>query len=679
MAKKLTSGKAKEILKDGTAYKKPLTSKQKRYFGWVAGGSKAEDGASIEPISRNMFSGPIHQFHGPAHSEGGIDIQYGGQPVEVEGGETSFVDHAGDMHVMGNMNVPGSKKKFKDIFKGIAEKENKAQGLIDKGSKLVNENDPMDKWGRLKFNSGNVMMQGGTMKQKELSGHKEHLAQLQKAILDVATEKGYDPQHLSQGKIKMSPKAKWGYAADGASVGGGDDNSKKKQSLAQRNNNPGNIEYGPWAKAHGAVPGDSYKGKIFAKFPDVQSGQQAIKNLLKTKTYQGKTVDDAIKSWTGGQPYDKSLWKDIAGKKISDLNPQEQTKLYDAITKGEDSKAYNWSTPSTPPSTNKTALPSKQVPNGPDLSTPEYDEPTPINPNIPNGPGNSIPTNNTPNNPDKLTPTPYTIPPTNAKGLGAEDFLPEAYAAANNRLQDVRAQKFEPQLYTPYEVSFQDRLNEDNKTFNALRQGAEQSPGVLSQLAAQKYNADNSVLGEQFRTNQGIKDDIINKNTAILNDAENKNLQIADQQYVRQSEAQSKTKEQNQAIVNSISDKYAKNKLEQQEVKAYEARSKYRFDKNGQLVSYNPPQNFGFNTAPNSQNGPGTSESVTYDASGNPIRTNVRTKTPTEQEYDEGKVEQQGWDRRDNLAIPSQKYGGKLSFELGGVAKTLSATKKLRW
>lgn len=36
----LTADKAKQILKDGTAHGHPLTRKQKRYFGWIAGGRK---------------------------------------------------------------------------------------------------------------------------------------------------------------------------------------------------------------------------------------------------------------------------------------------------------------------------------------------------------------------------------------------------------------------------------------------------------------------------------------------------------------------------------------------------------------------------------------------------------------------------------------------------------------
>jgi hypothetical protein len=37
---RLSSEKAKEILRDGTAHGHPLTKRQKRFFGWVAGGRK---------------------------------------------------------------------------------------------------------------------------------------------------------------------------------------------------------------------------------------------------------------------------------------------------------------------------------------------------------------------------------------------------------------------------------------------------------------------------------------------------------------------------------------------------------------------------------------------------------------------------------------------------------------
>jgi len=43
----LTSAKAKEMLRDGTAHGKKLTARQKRYFGWIAGGRKQEGGELI--------------------------------------------------------------------------------------------------------------------------------------------------------------------------------------------------------------------------------------------------------------------------------------------------------------------------------------------------------------------------------------------------------------------------------------------------------------------------------------------------------------------------------------------------------------------------------------------------------------------------------------------------------
>ena len=40
MSKKLTSSKAKKILKDGSVRGHKLTAKQKRFFGSIAGGAK---------------------------------------------------------------------------------------------------------------------------------------------------------------------------------------------------------------------------------------------------------------------------------------------------------------------------------------------------------------------------------------------------------------------------------------------------------------------------------------------------------------------------------------------------------------------------------------------------------------------------------------------------------------
>ena len=65
-------------------------------------------------------------------------------------------------------------------------------------------------------------------------------------------------------------------------------------SAAWRNNNPGNLNYGPYAKKHGAI-GQDKSG--FAIFPSPEVGTQAQADLWKTKKYQGMTVLDAMKSY----------------------------------------------------------------------------------------------------------------------------------------------------------------------------------------------------------------------------------------------------------------------------------------------------------------------------------------------------------------------------------------------
>jgi len=72
----LSTSKAKEMLRDGTAHGKKLTSKQKRYFGWVAGGMKEDGGELISvPDKRkiDMVTGqPLkdtHRMHSQVDSE----------------------------------------------------------------------------------------------------------------------------------------------------------------------------------------------------------------------------------------------------------------------------------------------------------------------------------------------------------------------------------------------------------------------------------------------------------------------------------------------------------------------------------------------------------------------------------------------------------------------------------
>lgn len=60
-----------------------------------------------------------------------------------------------------------------------------------------------------------------------------------------------------------------------------------------RNNNPGNLEYGDFAKSHGAVGSDGR----YAVFPDVQTGTNAQISLLKSSSYNTLTVSQMVNKY----------------------------------------------------------------------------------------------------------------------------------------------------------------------------------------------------------------------------------------------------------------------------------------------------------------------------------------------------------------------------------------------
>lgn len=62
-----------------------------------------------------------------------------------------------------------------------------------------------------------------------------------------------------------------------------------------RNNNPGNIGYGAFAKRHGAI-GRDYTDR-FAVFPTLEAGRVAQEKLLFGPEYAGKTLAKAIAKW----------------------------------------------------------------------------------------------------------------------------------------------------------------------------------------------------------------------------------------------------------------------------------------------------------------------------------------------------------------------------------------------
>jgi hypothetical protein len=107
-----------------------------------------------------------------------------------------------------------------------------------------------------------------------------------------------------------------------------------------RNHNPGNIEYGPFAKSNGAIGTDGR----FAVFPSYEAGRKAKEALLfDSKGYRGKTIAGAITRYAPQFENNTSAYinqvAQAAGVSpftpLSQLNPQQRVAMLDAMQRVE--------------------------------------------------------------------------------------------------------------------------------------------------------------------------------------------------------------------------------------------------------------------------------------------------------------------------------------------------------
>ena len=182
--------------------------------------------------------------------------------------------------------------------------------------------------------------------------------------------------------------------------------------------------------------------------------------------------------------------------------------------------------------------------------------------------------------------------PSNQMTLDPSQLSGEMLALATNELEPVYAQTFQPNLSQPFSISLQDMRNQITSESRAAQRLAQNNPAAAAMIASQAAEAKNKVNAEEFRANQGEQARVAELNRATLNDAQMKNLGIFDQQYQRQAQAKSNTKQQAIAALNSMNDKILKNKLENRQLATYENLYNYRFTPNGVAYNINPLAQF---------------------------------------------------------------------------------------
>lgn len=547
---------------------------------------KANNGLQIEGNKFTPLSSETLMINGNSHEKGGTDISYGGKVVEAEAGEPISIMADSSAVVFGNKVNPLTKNKFKTDATTIGKKEAKVNKLMDYSTALVNKTNPFDKWGSLKFSAGVAMMTGAYMKKQELASAKEHLASLQEAVLQLDGDEQVIARNGMKIKAQMGYRLPQGRPTTIVSDLIGEELEQPipagtTQSMAQRHNNPGNIKFAKWLEKYGAVKGDpGTDGGHFAKFPDVESGKKAMVALLTGNTYKNLTVEQAAKRWTGGAGYN-NIPDALKSLKVKDLSEDQMKLALDTFTLGEDSKKYNWEGVDNPVGQKRTTTPQTPYEAG-RVVAPEF---TPVDePKKGHGPMPDYPYN------WSLSEIKNIVAGTDAEPLQFQQILPELYAAATNQVEPVHMQQFNPELFQPYNVSLQDRRNQITGQGRASRQYLGDNANAQAALAAGEYQAINQVDAEEFRINQGIAQDIVNKNKSLLNEAQGKNLGLADLQYTRQTKAKSNTKQTNQAILNSVSNKVLQNQLENRTLQVYEnLYPHFRYGDNYGLQKEGPP------------------------------------------------------------------------------------------
>ena len=561
------------------AYREPSERAMQTYA--MGGELKTHWGGYAEPMSQNPYlpgSGETVMFRGKSHDESdgkgntGIGITYGDNPVEVERGEPATKLRDGSsgeesLVVYGNLMIPeygvealadknAKGKKFKNYVADLSKTEAKQNKLIEKSTNELNSLDVKNSFDKLKLTALEASIKGGNMKLKEIADKKIKAADLQNAINDTAEEYGVVADDLARGKVKIDKKAMEGYAKFGTSIPKAKDGKGDDKVVKGRGDK--------WSFTKAGDTGNPI-------WDDMQRYEQewspSVKTALADKERGKKMLDYINNSYgTESEKVKKSLNKfSTDEEKINFLIEEGTNKQVGPIHHVIDA-AIKYTTPG--------------------MTTPLKETPK-VETNVDNQ-FETIPYKRS----GLLDAFGQVLPfirPTDQEELNPNQLMGEMYAMSSNQLEPVQAQPYSPQLRVPFDISRQAAKNDLIAQTRGAQRLVGYNPAAQASIAAQAYNPMQQLNEQDFIDNQRMKDAVYSGNIQTLNDAELKNLAIYDQQYTRQAQARSNTKATSQAILNSISDKYAKNALENRTLGVMENMYNYRYDNRGRAINMNAP------------------------------------------------------------------------------------------
>jgi hypothetical protein len=558
------------------AYREPSERAMQTYA--MGGELKTHWGGYAEPISYNPYlpdGGETVMFRGQSHDESdgkgrtGIGVTYGNAQkdsyteyaeygaevnadVEVERNEPAVKLKDGSsgeesLVVYGNLKISkdaakfiGDKKaegmKYKNYIADKSKFETKQNKLIQKSTEELGELDPKDAYDKLKVAALEASIKGGKMNLKQVAEIKEKSAFSQNTINETAEKYGIVADDLARGKVKFDKESMTKQAKFGASV------PKAQYGLEVWEGN----KTGLGKKTASEFTLDQWN-QIAKKYGFKGQGNKEFQQFLMTHPESSKIIKARHDMLYGKDNpkidyYDSKLGKGYAAAELLDMPSLRTTPEERKNTPAKDDGDASFET-----------KPYKRS-------------------GLLDFAGQLLP---------------Y-IRPTDQEELNPNQLLGEMNAMIDD-VEPVQAIPVSRRLRVPYEINRNVAKNNLISQTRAAQRLAGYNPALQAYIASQAYSPMQQLQEQDFIDNQRMTDSIFSGNIDTLNDADDKNRQIYDQQYVRQSQARSNTKAIAQAALNSISDKYAKNALENKTLGVMENMYNYRYDNAGRAINMNAP------------------------------------------------------------------------------------------
>jgi hypothetical protein len=516
----------------------------------------------------------------------------------------------------GNIKFAG--KKYQTNIADIAKNDAKLNKKKDKLAKEIDEHDDNTPFGQLALLTKGLSLKGIDEQQLINSAQKTKLLDWQNTINEAADNlselhgKKVDPNFLEKGKIKFekeSGQAKYGKAIEKAQNGtpirgqrrmsGNDTEVYDDATKSWISDADYMAKYNPDGTPKSTSPQSTTKADIpelsekdYKYLTDLYEKAKAAKKgpaVVKFQKEYHRIAPELAKQIILDNPEITAKGKDLGYKNMSSLRKE---KSRDKILQtnedkffGDRTKQYFSKLKATP----KTTTP--QTTTLPDMTvTATRKKPT-----------SSTTTGSTktifPYKRNQFMDVinqvlPY-LRPSDAEALDPYQVMGEL-SVMGDQPEGVQARLIQPELDVPYNISYQDQLDEITAQSRAAERMARNNPAAAAAILGQAARMKSGVKAEEFRANQAQRMGVYDRNRAIVNQTKLQNLGIADQQYVRQEQAKANTKATKLAALQSMSSKYLQNELANRKLKTAENLYNYRFDPNFRAINMNPLAQFNY-------------------------------------------------------------------------------------